>query len=121
MKKVSVCLCGRATGGLVGPPPENNPPRFLGARRTPGGGAQPSRGPLEREKKKATPPPRAFAGRPSGGTCITLSQYCLYASNGVTVPIHPTSYIQCFCLWTYLYLRVLQGGGEMSSYRSLSK
>lgn len=70
MKKVSVCLCGRATGGLVGPPPENNPPRFLGARRTPGGEAQPSRGPLEREKKKRPHLPARLRGDHRGGLAL---------------------------------------------------
>lgn len=66
MKKVSVCLCGRATGGLVGPPPENNPPRFLGARRTPGGGPSPLAAP-SREKKKSDPTSPRVCGATIGG------------------------------------------------------
>lgn len=69
MKKVSVCLCGRATGGLVGPPPENNPPRFLGARRTPGGGPSPLAAP-SREKKKSDPTSPRVCGATIGGDGI---------------------------------------------------
>lgn len=66
MKKVSVCLCGRATGGLVGPPPKITPPGFWAPGGPRGGGPSPLAAP-SREKKKSDPTSPRVCGATIGG------------------------------------------------------